>query len=198
MFPDSSLTYQELAAAAAASAATLGERTRVGLFAEPRIETAVGIVGALASGVAVVPINPKSGTRELEHVVSDSRPQAVLAAADTELPGELGSLPTLRIDPSARAAPTFPYESSEDDPALILYTSGTTGPPKGAILPRRAIASNIDALARVWSWTSDDVLVHGLPLFHAHGLVLGTLGPIRLGGQLRHLGRFSPEAAATV
>ena len=196
VFPDSSLTYQELAAAAAASAATLGERTRVGLFAEPRIETAVGIVGALASGVAVVPINPKSGTRELEHVVSDSRPQAVLAAADTELPGELGSLPTLRIDPSARAAPTFPYESSEDDPALILYTSGTTGPPKGAILPRRAIASNIDALARVWSWTSDDVLVHGLPLFHAHGLVLGTLGPIRLGGQLRHLGRFSPEAAA--
>ena len=195
-FPGSQLTFEELAGAAAASAATLAGRARVGLFAESRIETVVGALGALASGATVVPINPKSGSRELEHIVSDSRPEAMLVAAGGELPGELASLPTLPIDVNRRAAPAFPPGGSDEDPALILYTSGTTGPPKGAILPRRAIASNIDALSRVWSWTSDDVLVHGLPLFHAHGLVLGTLGPARLGGQLRHLGRFSPEAVA--
>ncbi|WP_055518737.1 AMP-binding protein, partial [Streptomyces aurantiacus] len=70
------------------------------------------------------------------------------------------------------------------------YTSGTTGPPKGAVIPRRAIATTLDALADAWQWTGDDVLVHGLPLFHVHGLILGILGPLRRGGSVRHLGRF--------
>ena len=65
---------------------------------------------------------------------------------------------------------------------MIVYTSGTTGPPKGAVLPRRAISSNLDALAEAWGWTGDDVVAHGLPLFHVHGLVIGILGPIRRGG----------------
>ncbi len=86
--------------------------------------------------------------------------------------------------------------AGDEDPALIIYTSGTTGKPKGAILPRRAIASNLDGLADAWEWTGEDVLTHGLPLFHVHGLVLGLLGPLRRGGELRHLGRFEPAAAA--
>jgi malonyl-CoA/methylmalonyl-CoA synthetase len=61
------------------------------------------------------------------------------------------------------------------------------------VLPRRALTSNIDALAEAWQWTSDDVLVHGLPLFHVHGLGIGILGPLRLGGSVRHV-KFSPEA----
>jgi malonyl-CoA/methylmalonyl-CoA synthetase len=61
-------------------------------------------------------------------------------------------------------------------------------------MPRRAIASNLDALAEVWSWTDADVVAHALPLFHVHGLVIGILGPIRRGGTARHLGRFSPQA----
>ena len=64
------------------------------------------------------------------------------------------------------------------------------------MLPRRAVASNLDALADAWDWTGDDILAHGLPLFHVHGLVLGLLGPLRRGGELRHLGRFEPAAAA--
>ena len=64
------------------------------------------------------------------------------------------------------------------------------------MLPRRAVASNLDALADAWEWTGDDVLTHGLPLFHVHGLVIGVLGPLRRGGELRHLGRFEPAAAA--
>ena len=57
-----------------------------------------------------------------------------------------------------------------DDPALILYTSGTTGPPKGVMLTAAAIAADLDLLAEAWAWTPEDVLVHGLPLFHVHGL----------------------------
>ena len=92
-------------------------------------------------------------------------------------------------EPTAGARPEFP----DEDPALIVYTSGTTGRPKGAVLPRRSIASNLDALAEVWGWTDADVVTHGLPLFHVHGLVLGILGPVRRGGTALHLGRFSPE-----
>ena len=92
----------------------------------------------------------------------------------------------------AEASPRPPAETAED-PALIVYTSGTTGPPKGAVIPRRAIAGTLDALADAWQWTGDDVLVHGLPLFHVHGLMLGILGPLRRGGCVRHLGRFESE-----
>lgn len=77
-----------------------------------------------------------------------------------------------------------------------MYTSGTTGPPKGAVIPRRAIVATLDALADAWQWTEDDVLVHGLPLFHVHGLVLGVLGPLRRGGSVRHLGRFDPQGVS--
>lgn len=61
------------------------------------------------------------------------------------------------------------------------------------MIPRRAVAATLDALADAWQWTGEDVLVHGLPLFHVHGLVLGVLGPLRRGGSVRHLGRFDTE-----
>ncbi len=64
------------------------------------------------------------------------------------------------------------------------------------MLPRRALATNLDALADAWEWTGDDVVAHGLPLFHVHGLILGMLGPLRRGGGAYHLGKFSTEAAA--
>ena len=64
------------------------------------------------------------------------------------------------------------------------------------MLSRRAVAANLDALAEAWAWTADDLLVHALPLFHVHGLVLGVLGPLRRGGTLHHLGTFDAAALA--
>ncbi|AJP01884.1 acyl-CoA synthetase [Streptomyces cyaneogriseus subsp. noncyanogenus] len=190
-----SLTYAELAAAAGAVAARVRGADRVAVWATPALETAVAVVGTLLAGVAAVPLNPRSGEKELRHILSDSAPTLLLAAPGDELPAAVRELD--RADVDVRAAGPVPEERAGDgDPALIVYTSGTTGPPKGAVLPRRALATTLDALADAWRWTGDDVLVHGLPLFHVHGLVLGVLGPLRRGGALRHLGRFSPEGVA--
>ncbi|MFF0157958.1 acyl-CoA synthetase [Streptomyces sp. NPDC005263] len=198
-FGDRSLTYAELGAVADALAHRLTGHGRVAVWATAELETAVAVVAALRAGVAAVPLNPKSGEKELGHILTDSAPALVLAAPGDELPTALAGLTRLdvSIDPAAAdAAATGPLpdtHASDEDPALVVYTSGTTGPPKGAVIPRRAIATTLDALADAWQWTGADVLVHGLPLFHVHGLVLGILGPLRRGGSVRHLGRFSTD-----
>ena len=195
-FGERALTYGELASAAGAVAEGLKGARRVAVWAAPAPATAVAVTGALLAGVAVVPLNPKSGEKELGHILADSAPDLLLTAPGEELPAPLGGLPRLEVDPAAAGSLPDDRSRSAEDPALIVYTSGTTGPPKGAVLPRRALATTLDALADAWQWTADDVLVHGLPLFHVHGLVLGTLGPLRRGGSVRHLGRFSAEGVA--
>ena len=195
-FGERALTYGELASAAGAVAEGLKGARRVAVWAVPAPATAVAVTGALLAGVAVVPLNPKSGEKELGHILADSAPDLLLTAPGEELPTPLGGLPRLEVDPAAAGSLPDDRSRSAEDPALIVYTSGTTGPPKGAVLPRRALATTLDALADAWQWTADDVLVHGLPLFHVHGLVLGTLGPLRRGGSVRHLGRFSAEGVA--
>jgi len=158
------------------------------------MEACVGVLGVLAAGAAAVPINPNVGTREIDHILDDCRPGLLIAEEGVDLPDRLGQLERLPMELDVRSQSELPPEPSPEAPALIIYTSGTTGPPKGVVLPRLAIQSNLDALAEAWEWTSEDVLVHGLPLFHVHGLVLGVLGPLRRGGRLHHIGRFSPEA----
>jgi malonyl-CoA/methylmalonyl-CoA synthetase len=203
-FPDQALSYRELREAAGAVAAQVSGAQRVGVWAESTVETCIAIVGGLAAGATVVPVNPKLGEAELRHVLDDSKPE-LLFGAPAEALDVLESPPRLEaVDPTALGE--LPLDELDDEhPALIVYTSGTTGMPKGAVLPRRSVASNLDALAQVWEWTGGDRLTHALPLFHVHGLVLGLLGPLRRGGELIHLGRFEParlaealEAGATV
>ncbi|NJP52258.1 acyl-CoA synthetase [Streptomyces sp. SBST2-5] len=195
-FGDRALTYGQLGAAASAVAGRVRDARRVAVWATPELETAVAVTAGLLAGAAVVPLNPKSGEKELGHILSDSAPEAVLAAPGAALPGPVRDVP--RIDTGIDVAGRGPLgeRGGDEDPGLIVYTSGTTGPPKGAVIPRRAVAATLDALADAWQWTGEDVLVHGLPLFHVHGLVLGVLGPLRRGGSVRHLGRFTTEGVA--
>ena len=189
---DRSLSWVELRRAAAAVADDLRGATRVAVPATATLETVVGVVGGLLAGAAVVPVPPDAGPMERDHILRDSGAEVLLAAPGT---WEASSPPVVPLDLARRSDTSHP----EPDPAataLILYTSGTTGAPKGAVLSRRAVAACLDGLADAWAWTPDDLLVHGLPLFHVHGLVLGVLGPLRVGSRLRHVGRPHPERYA--
>ena len=183
---DRAMTYRELREAAAAFAADIRRAGRVAVWADSSLETCVATVAALEAGIPLVPVNPKLGRGELEHVLADSRPDAIAGAPD-ELPGDHQPR-RVAVDLSARGGELPVTDAGDEHPALVVYTSGTTGRPKGAVLPRRAVSSNLDGLAEAWEWTGEDVLTHGLPLFHVHGLVIGLLGPLRRGGELRHLG----------
>lgn len=173
------LRLGELARAAGAVAHRLAGMTSVAIDASPTVETVVAVVGALAAGVTVVPVSPDAGPLERQHILRDSKAPL--------LPFEVNV---------AERADLNPMEAPADRPAMVMYTSGTTGMPKGVMLSAAAIAECLDRLADAWEWTSDDVLVHGLPLFHVHGLILGVLGPLRVGGRLIHTGRPTPQAYA--
>lgn len=190
------LTYAGLARAAGSLAVRIGGADRVAVWATPSAHTAVAVVAALLAGVPTVPLNPRTGERELAHILGDSAPGAVLAGPGDVLLGRARRAPRIDVELIATTGPAVSEPDDAESPALIVYTSGTTGPPKGVVLSRRAVSASLDALAEAWSWTTDDVLVHALPLFHVHGLILGILGPLRRGGEVRHLGAFSVEGVA--
>ncbi|GAA4668830.1 AMP-binding protein [Streptomyces chumphonensis] len=196
-FGDEVIGYPRLREAAGSLAAELAGRDRVAVWATPTPTTVVGVVAAVLAGVPVVPLNPRSGERELAHVLADCAPDLLLTGPGDELPEVAAGQERLTVvteRPEGGAPVPAALEPGRDDrAALIVYTSGTTGAPKGVVLSRRAIAATLDDVAEVWRWTDEDVLVHALPLFHVHGLVLGALGPLRRGGTVRHLGRFSVE-----
>lgn len=182
----------DLVGAATAAAERIGGASGpIAVLARPSIDTVLAVVAGLIAGVPIVPVPADVGIAERRHILADSAAVAWLG----ESPDESEGLPHVPVRRHARSW----HQYSEPDPestALIVYTSGTTGAPKGVRLSRRALAASLDGLADAWEWTADDVLVHGLPLFHVHGLVLGLLGSLRVGNRFVHTVKPTPEAYA--
>ena len=192
------LSREQLLGAAGAVADRVAGAPALAVLARPTAETVVAVVGGLLAGVPVVPLPPDSGPKERAHILRDSGAALLALAAGEDAPEGLGELPglgVLPVDPAQRSAASHP-EPATDATAFVLYTSGTTGAPKGAVIRRAAVAADLDALAQAWQWSAEDTLVHGLPLFHVHGLVLGVLGALRTGSRLVHTGRPTPAGYA--
>lgn len=181
----------DLAGAATSVAERVGGAGRVAILAAPTAATVLAVTGCLIAGVPFVPVPADVGAAERRHMLTDSGVKAWLGPA----PDEAEGLPHIPVRLHARSWHRY-AEPSPDATAMIIYTSGTTGLPKGVVLSRRAIAADLDALSEAWQWTADDVLVHGLPLFHVHGLVLGLLGSLRIGNRFIHTGRPTPAGYA--
>ena len=190
------MSWEALAASADRVAASIVGAPAVAVRGTSAIETVIAVVAGLRAGVPVVPVPADAGPMERGHILRDSGAAAVLGD-----PGwDDADLPVVAVDPAA-TAPSGPAPMSvgtvePSRPALIMYTSGTTGLPKGVVIPRTAVAAGLDGLADAWSWTPDDTLVHGLPLFHVHGLILGVLGALRVGSKLHHTGRPTADRYA--
>lgn len=172
-------------------ASQVGAAQRVAILATPTATTVLAVTGCLIAGVPFVPVPADVGAAERRHILADSGAQAWLG----EVPAEPEGLPHIPVRLHARSWHRY-AEPPPEAPAMVMYTSGTTGPPKGVVISRRAIAADVDALAEAWQWTPDDTLVHGLPLFHVHGLVLGLLGSLRVGNRFVHTGKPTPAAYA--
>ncbi|MDQ3935221.1 MAG: AMP-binding protein [Actinomycetota bacterium] len=179
-------------------AAGLEPGDRMLFSAETSLDLVIAHVAALRSGIVAVPANTAYREREIAHVVTDARPKAALVddpdrarwireagpetavlAPEVDLPdGEPGALDA--------AAP--------GDPALIGYTSGTTGTPKGAVLSHANLLAGSESVRLAWRWTAQDRLVLALPLFHIHGLGVGLHGTLLAGGSAVLLPRFDVDA----
>jgi malonyl-CoA/methylmalonyl-CoA synthetase len=223
VFGQRSYTFGELdrmSAGYAARLARLGIRSgdRVAVFAESSPGVVIALLGHYRVGAIHVPINTRYRAAEAGHILRDSGSRAVIFAPGSEqekVLAEIGNVSSLEhripIGEVSR-----PFESrvpgpesrlpADDDAALIVYTSGTTGKSKGAALSFRAIVDNMDALTSMWGFSREDRLVVCLPLFHVHGLCIGVHGALLHGMALLLQPRFHAgevvrafaERAATV
>jgi malonyl-CoA/methylmalonyl-CoA synthetase len=165
------------------------------------IAALVAHVGALRAGLVVIPANTSYTERELAHIVTDVRPAvAVVERDDQEAWVRQSSdrpLVVVGADVDLPDADPGPLDAAgPEDPALICYTSGTTGAPKGAVLRHRNLLAGAEAVRIAWRWGPDDRLVHSLPLFHAHGLCVGVYGTLSAGASAVLLPGFDPAAVA--
>ncbi len=192
-------------AAARLAGAGLHAGDRVVVSGAASVDLVVAHVAALRLGLVVVPVNPAYSRRELEVIIGDARPRAAvvdraelrdwIAAIDPTLPVtdvDLGALPA----PASSPEPVLDV-ADPGDPALLPYTSGTTGTPKGALLSHGNLLASAESLVTAWRWTPDDRLILCLPLFHMHGLGVGLHGSLLAGASIVLQPSFDPEAVLT-
>ena len=166
---------------------------RIALYAANSLDWVVAYLGIQRAGACAVMMNPDYRSAEAEHILRDSEPVAVIADRPRAAIVERLGLRTVAVENlPGGAVPTMPALTPES-PAAILYTSGTTGRPKGAVLDHGNFLAQGRGALEVWRWTPRDVLVHALPLFHLHGLGMGLHGTLLSGGRAT-LVAFTPSA----
>jgi malonyl-CoA/methylmalonyl-CoA synthetase len=183
---------------------------RVALQVEKSVEALMVWLACLRAGLVLVPLNPAYAAGELAHFLKDSEPRLFICAPErfgrsSTLAFQLGvgwvfSLGSARNGSLLDRAAQFPDRQTPlhldaHAPAAILYTSGTTGVSKGALLSHGNLLSNAQTLLQVWGWRrEEDVLVHALPIFHVHGLFVASHCALLGGSRMRWLNRFEPAA----
>jgi malonyl-CoA/methylmalonyl-CoA synthetase len=169
------------------------------------VEALVLYLATLRAGCIFLPLNPAYRQTELDYFVQDARPSVLVCRSldqDWVIPlaahGQVAHLFTLNDNRTGSLLAHAAQQSDQhetvsaqaDDLAAILYTSGTTGRSKGALLSHGNLLSNARTLLRQWDWRTDDVLVHALPIFHIHGLFVACHCALLSGTPLRWLNKF--------
>jgi len=165
---------------------------RVGIYSASHLDWVIAYLGAQRAGACVVPMNPDYHSAEVEHIVGNAEPSLVIVDIGRAPVVEKLGLRSVDVHDPPRATPPPMPDLTPDSPAAILYTSGTTGRPKGAILDHGGLLAQARGAIEMWRWTSGDVLVHALPLFHLHGLGMGLHGTLLSGGSATLI-HFSPD-----
>ena len=180
------------------AAAGLKAGDRVLLSGGASLDFVVSHIAALRSGLVIVPVNSAYTQRELGVIVANARPRAAIFAAEpmrgwaAELDASM-VVTGLDVDLPDGPAPALDTMASAD-PALLPYTSGTTGAPKGALLNHGNLVASAEATRLAWRRGPDDRLILCLPLFHVHGLGVGLHGVLNSGGSVILQPSFDPEA----
>jgi malonyl-CoA/methylmalonyl-CoA synthetase len=161
----------------------------VAFLVEPGPGHLATLLGILRAGGLAVPLSPLHTRPELEYQLANAAPVARLATPGLRatLEAAAGEAPVLTLDelgaqPTAAPLPPLPAAGA---PAIMLYTSGTTGRPKGVRLAHEAVAATVASLETAWRWRADDRLLHVLPLHHTHGLIVAALGALWAGAEAR-------------
>ncbi|HET7728612.1 MAG TPA: AMP-binding protein, partial [Usitatibacter sp.] len=183
---------------------------RVAVQVEKSPEALLLYLGCLKAGLAYLPLNSAYQEGEVFYFLENAQPRAVVAQPSSmpwlePLAGRLGIRHVFSLDArghgtvadAAHALPAWfqTVERAGDDLAAILYTSGTTGRSKGAMISHRNLASNATVLHRAWGFGPGDVLVHMLPLFHVHGLFVACHCVLMNGTAMRFHSRFDARRA---
>ncbi len=194
-------TFAQLAAMSAGLGMYLSMQTnqpRIGLLLPNGGGFVASFYGTLLAGKTVVPINFLLGEKEVAHIVKDSEIDVVVTIP--QLAGRLKDMPLKIVDltqlpqtPPFAIKPRFPSPAA-DDVAVLLYTSGSTGLPKGVMLTYNNFQSNVDASIVHAQLQRRHHFLGIIPLFHSFGITAMMLAPIQLGALLIYLARFSPVA----
>ena len=182
---------------------------RIAVHTDKSVEALLLYLASLRAGCVYLPLNNAYQKAELEYFIADAEPRVVVCASRSfswlsklAFQRGVGHVFTLDDDRSGsllqRAAQHSDrheaVERRDADLAAILYTSGTTGRSKGAMLSHGNLSSNALALQRYWDWRPDDVLIHALPIFHVHGLFVASHGALVNGSTMLWLDKFEPRA----